>query len=118
MTLVLPDMFVAILAIVTGVLGVARLTRIVVYDEFPPSVWLRTTVESVLSQRGPYVRLWSKIVTCWWCLAPWVALACILWWMLLIPLWIGFAYIWWAWWGMLAAGYVATMVIVRDTPKE
>lgn len=114
----LPDMFVAILAVLTAVLGVARVTRIVVYDEFPPTVWLRLKVESMLIGRGPYVRGWGKIVTCWWCLAPWVMLVCILWWTFLIPVSPFFMYAWWAWWGMLAGGYVASMVIVRDTPKE
>lgn len=117
MTLTNPDWFVSMLAILTGILGVARLTRIVVYDDFPPAIWLRMTVERLLD-RGPYARAWSKIVTCWWCLAPWLALVCILWWMFLVPLHPAWLYAWWAWWGMLAGGYVATMVIVRDTPKE
>lgn len=117
MTLELPDLFIAIIAILTGLLGVARLTRIVVYDDFPPAVWFRTWVVHALD-RGPYARAWSKIVTCWWCLSPWLALVCILWWTFLIPVHPFFMYAWWAWWGMLAGGYVATMVIVRDTPKE
>lgn len=118
MNLIVPDWFVSVLALLVGVLGVARLTRIVVYDEFPPSVWLRMTVTHALENRGPYARAWGKIVTCWWCLSPWLFLVCILWWMLLIPLHPFFMYAWWAWWGMLAGGYAATMLIVRDTPKE
>jgi hypothetical protein len=106
-------MFVAILAILTGVTGVARLTRIVVYDDYPPAMWWRDTWGEI-TKHGP----WEKLFTCWWCLAPWIALVAILWWMFLIPLHPAWMFAWWAWWGMLAAGYVATMIIVRDTPNE
>lgn len=109
MNLALDPHFIAVIAILTGVLGVARLTRIVVYDDYPPAMWWRDTWKRI-TKDGP----WSKLFTCWWCLSPWVALVCIAWWVWLIPLHPAWMFAWWAWWGMLAAGYVATMIIVRD----
>lgn len=119
MTLVLPDVFIAILAIIVGVLGVGRLTRVIVYDDFPPSVWLRIQWDKMVPpEKGGWWALWNKLFHCWWCLGMWVGLACILWWWLVIPLGVGFAYAWWVFWGGLALSYAATMVIVRDTPSE
>lgn len=121
MILDLPHWLIAILAIATGILGVARLTRIIVFDDYPPAVWWRvkwTDWTENAPGAGPYRKMWVKMFTCWWCLSPWIALVCILWWMFLVPLHPAWLYAWWAWWGMLAAGYVATMVIVRDTPPE
>lgn len=112
MTLALGEIPVAVLAMVVAVLGVARLTRAIVYDDFPPSVWWRIKW-SEWTNDGP----WSKLFLCWWCLSFWVALACIGWFLvgLLVP-WIAWA--WWIFWGALALGYLATMVIIRDEPKE
>ena len=112
MNLVLPDMFVAVIAILTGLLGVGRLTRVIVYDDFPPSVWWR-----MLWGRWTGGTLWEKLFTCWWCLSFWVSLLCIGWFLLIdvAPI---FFWSWWVFWGALALSYVATMVIVRDEPRE
>ncbi len=102
----------AVAATLTAILGVARLTRILVYDDFPPAAWWRATWEGITKGNS-----WNKLFNCWWCLSPWIALVCIGWWLVgtLVP-WVAVA--WWVWWGMLAIGYVATMVIVRDEPSE
>lgn len=112
MSLVLPDWLIALLAIATAVLGVGRLTRVLVYDDFPPSVWVRIQWDRI-TRDGP----WSKLVHCWWCASFWVALACLGWWLGGMHVeWIMWA--WWVFWGGLAVSYVATMIIVRDTPNE
>lgn len=113
MNLTLPDWLIAIIAIATGTVGVARLTRIIVHDSYPPAVWWRKVWERI-TNGGP----WNLLFTCPWCLAPWLALVCILWWWVLIPLHPAWMFAWWAWWGMLAVGYAATMIYVRDEPSE
>lgn len=112
MTLALVNPWVALLAIAVGVLGVGRLTRVIVYDDFPPSVWWR-----MLWGRWTGGTLWEKLFTCWWCLSFWLALICVVW-FLLTDLNLIVAYAWWIFWGALALGYVAAMVIERDTPRD
>lgn len=119
MNLVLGDGFIAVLAMIVGVLGIARLTRVLVYDTFPPAVWLRIQWDRLVPpEKGGWWSLWNKLLHCWWCLSMWVSVACILWWWLLIPLHPAWLYGWWVFWGALAASYVATMVIVRDDPNS
>jgi hypothetical protein len=111
-TIVLHDPIVGVLAILVAIFGVGRLTRVIVHDDFPPAMWWRDTWKRITND-GP----WSKLFLCWWCLSFWVSLACI-----------GHALLatthefwfwsWWIFWGALALSYVATMVIVRDEPKE
>lgn len=118
----IPDWMLVLGAVATGILGVGRLTRVIVYDSFPPAVWLRMkwdeftdgkgNPESPLSRNG-----WNSLLHCWWCMSFWVALGCVGWWILggFIP-WV--AYAWWVFWGALAISYVSTMIVVRDEPKE
>lgn len=97
-----------LLAILTAVIGVARLVRAIVYDDFPPSVWWRGTWLRWTEGTG-----WEALFTCWWCLSFWVALACVGWWIAgLFVAWIAWA--WWVFWGALALAYLAPMLIVRD----
>jgi hypothetical protein len=112
MSVTLGEIPVAVLAILTAILGVARLTRAIVHDDFPPSIWWRMKW-SEWTHDGP----WSKLFLCWWCLSFWVALFCIGWFLIgmLVP-WIGWA--WWIFWGGLSIGYLAAMVIVRDEPDN
>lgn len=99
-------------AAIVAILGVGRLTRAIVHDDFPPSVWWRITWSRITND-GP----WSKLFLCWWCLSFWVALFCIGWFIAgWYVVWIAWA--WWIFWGGLALGYAATMVIVRDEPSE
>jgi undecaprenyl pyrophosphate phosphatase UppP len=111
-TAALDNIWIALLAIVVGVVGVARLTRAVVHDDFPPFVWWRIQW-SRITHDGP----WDKLFNCWWCLSFWVSLVCIGW-FLLIDVHEFFLWSWWIFWGGLALGYLATMLIVRDEPKE
>lgn len=112
MNLALDVHFIAVVSVLTAIIGVGRLTRVIVYDDFPPAVWFRIKWDTI-TKDGP----WSKLVHCWWCASFWVALLCFGWWVagMYVP-WIGWG--WWAFWGSLAISYVATMVIVRDTPDD
>lgn len=112
MTVALDNIWIALLAILVGVVGVARLTRVIVHDDFPPAVWWRIKW-ATWTHDGP----WAKLFLCWWCLSFWVALVCIGW-FLLIDVAAFFMWSWWIFWGALALSYAATMLIVRDEPKE
>lgn len=103
---------IVLLTLATAVLGVARLVRAVVYDDFPPFVWWRNLWVKWTDGTG-----WQSLFTCWWCLSFWAALACIGWWIGgLYLVWVAWG--WWIFWGGLAVAYLATMVIVRDEPHE
>lgn len=112
MSVVLDNPWIAILAILVGILGVGRLTRVMVHDDFPPATWWRMTWDKI-THDGP----WSKLFHCWWCLSFWVALVAIGW-FLLTDVHPVFLWSWWIFWGALALSYVATMVIVRDEPGD
>jgi hypothetical protein len=106
------DFWIVLAAIIVGIVGVARLTRVIVHDDFPPAVWWRIKW-STWTKDGP----WAKLFLCWWCLSFWVALFCIGWFLLgdVHPF---FLWSWWIFWGALAGSYLATMLIVRDEPRE
>ena len=104
--------FLLVIAILTAILGVGRITRVLTYDAFPPAIairqaWLR------LVKDGP----WGKLATCWWCASFWITLGAFGWFWLggIVP-WIQIA--WWVFFGALAVSYVAAMIISRDEPAE
>lgn len=112
MTFTIDYLHIGVIAILVMILGVGRLTRVIVHDDFPPAMWWRDVWRS-LTNDGP----WSKLFLCWWCLSFWVALVSIGWFIAgLFVVWI--AWTWWIFWGALAVSYAATMVIVRDEPTN
>lgn len=110
MNTLLNDYFLLVLAVLVLVLGVGRLTRIAVHDAFPPMIWLRIQWDR-LTKDGP----WSKLAHCWWCASPWITAVAVGWFFLgeIYPV---LQVIWWFFWGILAASYLAAMVISRDEP--
>lgn len=103
--------FLAILAIATAVLGVGRLSRIITYDAFPPAIALRLAWTRAVGEA------WGKLLTCWWCLTPWLMLVSFGWFALgIIVTWIAVA--WWIFWGWLALSYVSSIIIARDEPSN
>jgi len=93
-------------AVVVGIAGTARLTRLWVDDTWPPVAWLRRH----------YLRLapsdWEDLATCAFCAAPWAA-ALTLGWAITSDL----HWTWWLFHGWLGGAYVASMIVVRDTPE-
>lgn len=107
---------VLVAASLVAVLGVGRLARVIIYDAFPPAVWLRIkwdTLTDTPSERSA-LHSWNKLLHCPWCLVPWLMLACIGWYVagVFVAAWIAWA--WWLFWGWLALSYVASMIYVRD----
>lgn len=96
--------FYYVAAALCGVLSAARITRLMVADDFPPAVWLRIKVDD-LTHEGP----WSKVVHCGWCFGPYATA---------LVLGTGvLSHLHWAWWlvnGWLAASYLASLIVYWD----
>lgn len=96
--------FVLVAAVLTGIISSARLTRLVIHDDFPPSVRLRIIWDNLTDGSG-----WNKLLHCHWCFAAWVSLP--------ILLWGYFSELHWSWWlfnGWTAGHYLASMLVERD----
>ncbi|MGH8965452.1 MAG: hypothetical protein ACRDXB_09015 [Actinomycetes bacterium] len=94
-------------AVVVGVVSVARLTRLLTQDTYPPVAAIRDWWRRV-TKDGP----WSDLAECPFCAAPYFAAAVLAWGLLT-----DFQVAWWVVNGWLAASYLAAMVVVRDTPE-
>lgn len=98
------DWLLVVAAVVVGALSAARLTRLLVQDDFPPSVRMRAAWDRLTGDGD-----WSKLVHCHWCFSPYASAAVL-----------ASALVWDlhpAWWvvnGWLAGSYVASMVVERD----
>jgi len=98
------DPLTAVAAVVVGVLASARLTRLLVLDDYPPAVWVRERWHSVTREGA-----WAELVDCIYCAAPWVTLP-----VLVAGVWSGLAVWWWLVCGWLAGSYVASVVVAFD----
>jgi hypothetical protein len=95
-------------AVVVGTLAVARLTRLIVDDDWPIIVWFRSMWDRVWKQSP-----WVALIECPFCVSPYIAAVSIAWAVL--------SELHWSWWlfhGWLAVAYLAAMVNVRDIPPE
>lgn len=93
-------------AVVVGILGVARLTRLVVDDDWPPIKWARNVWNRAWGNSD-----WGALIECPFCVAPYLTAASMAWALLAdLPT------AWWVFHGWLAASYVAAMINVRDIP--
>lgn len=119
------------------VVGVARATRLWVFDAWPPVKWARGRFLAWAEQtrhvpaepakmgslgRAGYNVLtwragWSPLATCPFCVAPWFALGSLGW-----AWWSGLEGPWGVAWLALhlwfAVSYLASMVVVRDEPED
>jgi hypothetical protein len=91
-------------AVVVGVLASARLTRLLVVDDYPPAVWARQRWHHVTREGS-----WAELVDCPYCAAPWVTLP-----VLMTAVLSDLHPAWWLFCGWLAASYVASMVVAYD----
>lgn len=109
----LSEVLTFIAATVVGVLSVARLTRLITQDSYPPVVFVRKWWDKVTTvKEGPgkgAQGAWYDLVDCPYCAAPYITIP-ILGWALLSDL----HWTWWVFNGWLAIAYVAAMVVVRD----
>jgi hypothetical protein len=101
------DPFVLICAFIVGVLAVTRMTRLLVDDDFPPTLWLR---KEYLRRTN---EAWGLLVECPWCMSVWVTLIDLGW------AWISDLH--WTWWlanTWFAVAWLAAFLNLRDIPKE
>lgn len=95
------------LAVAVAVVSAARLTRLLVFDDYPPVVWVRRGWDR-LTNDGP----WSQLVHCGFCAAPWILAA--------VAAWGWLSHLHWTWWVLnawLAASYVASIIVAYDQPE-
>jgi len=82
----------------------ARITRLVVFDTWPPVQWVRDTWDRFTATSG-----WNPLLHCPACFSVWAATGVVLW---------GYFTDWGTpWWiinGVLAAAYAAQYVVVYD----
>lgn len=103
-----------LLAVVTAIAGVGRLARVITYDEFPPSMWVRNTWAKITKGGS-----WMKLFFCFWCLTPWIMLVSMAW-FIAGYLWNvdGLIVSWWLFWGWLGLSYLSSMLVARDEPQN
>lgn len=89
---------------VVATLSAARITRLVTWDSFPPSAWLRMKWDAITKDGS-----WSVLVHCGYCFAVWAAFGVVLW-----GYWSDWNTAWWLVNGALAASYVAAIVMSND----
>lgn len=104
MVMSIETVFLVVAAVVVGVMGTARATRLISQDSFPPSAWLRDRWRRATDDGE-----WSVLITCPFCLSMYLTAANLAW-ALLSDLHIS----WWIVNGWLAASYAVAMVVVRD----
>jgi hypothetical protein len=103
-----------IAAVLIAIVGVGRLGRVIIYDSFPPSVWLRIKWDNLTyDQSTGEASKWNLLLHCPWCLLPWLMAICVGWFFLGLQFeWAAWA--WWLFWGWLALSYLSSMLYVRD----
>lgn len=102
----------AILAVIVGVVGAARLTRVITHDDFPLSIKGRMWWDRITKDGD-----WAKLVHCPWCMGPWITLAALASFVVsfLNPA-LGWA--WWLFWGWLAASYWTSQYVYFDEGRS
>jgi len=95
-------------AVVT-VIASARLTRLVTYDVFPPTRWIREVWGEVMD-RSAVTRGYAVLTYCQWCFSFWATLPLVLW-----GYYTDFQPAWWLVNGSLAGSYLAAIFMTNDT---
>ena len=96
-----------------AVVSAARINRLVVWDSYPPSAWLRSKWDA-LTHDGD----WSVLAHCGYCFGMYAALVVVGWLVADLKLGDGVHWSWWAFNGWLAASYVAAIVMAYDGEDE
>jgi undecaprenyl pyrophosphate phosphatase UppP len=98
------EIVVVLCAVIVGTVSVARLTRLLTQDSFPPAAWVRSKWDQITDD-GP----WSTLVHCPFCMSMWIAIPVILWG------WLSNLHIsWWLFNGWMAVSYLAAIVVMND----
>lgn len=96
-------------ACIIGIWSVARTARLIVYDDFPPMVWLRIRYLALFADDSP----WRKLAECPFCLTPYLSAGMLAWaYFSELNTW------WWVINGVWAASYFAATIVSYDQPAE
>jgi hypothetical protein len=98
------------LALVVGILSVARTARLLIFDDFPPVLWVRIRVRAWVKNEDSK---WLGILDCPFCMCPYLAAGMLAW------MWLSDLH--WTWWvanGVWAASYLAAIVVAYDESAE
>lgn len=104
--------FLTVLAILIWVVGSARLTRLLLFDSYPPVAWLRAKWDDRTHQSD-----WNPLLHCAYCAAPYVTLvtgALSLW---FLDVSVPFSHLstwFWLIGGWAAGAYAAAIVVAYD----
>lgn len=99
--------FEIVMALIVGVLSVARTARLLVWDALPPVVWFRMKWDDRIGEEG-----WGKLVHCQFCVTPYMAAGMAGWWYLADGHWT-----WWVINGVWGFSYLSALVVSYDTPE-
>jgi hypothetical protein len=89
------------------VFGVARLGRIITYDDYPPAEWVRGKWLALVGDN------WGSLFTCPWCMNPYLVAISIAW-----AYFSDLHWSWWVFWGWMAAAQVASSISAYDEPAD
>ena len=100
-------------AFIFGTLTIARITRLISWDDFPPMVWLRMKWDK-LTGVDPDIPHnarsgWNKLIYCGYCVGMYVGIGIAAW----AFIW-DFPTAWWIFCSTVSASYVSAMVLSRD----
>ena len=99
-------------AALIGIVSVARTARLLVWDEYPPTMWLRRQWDNRIGEVG-----WGKLLHCQFCLTPWLSAVLFAW------FWIAessdgvWDNVWWIANGVWAGSYIAASWVSYDQPE-
>jgi hypothetical protein len=96
-------------ASVIAVLAAARLTRLFVWDAYPPTAWLRSKWDARTEDSD-----WNLLLHCGYCFGMYVALFVMGWGAVDLYLGDGLHLAWWVFHGWLAMSYLAAIVMAYD----
>lgn len=100
-------------AFVLATLTIARIARLVSWDDFPPMDWARRKWDLV-TETDPDLPKdqrsgWNKLIYCGYCVSFYIAIGIVAW-----ALLSDFSTAWWVFNGTVSASYVGAMILSRD----
>ena len=106
----LPELLTLALAAIVFIISSARITRLVVQDDFPPMHWVRDKYDAFWQKKtGLEEPPWALLLHCPWCFGPWITL--------LNGIWAYTSNLHWTWWvfnSWMALSYAVSWVTFHD----
>lgn len=100
-------------AFVVAALSAARITRLITWDHYPPTMWLRRKWHDLTNDGD-----WSVLVDCGYCFGLWAGG------FVVGTGWLSLHFLerlhpaWWAFNGWMAVGYLAAIVMAYDGDED